>query len=811
LGVWLAIGLVTLGPISTALGDSTWINDFGGDWNTGSNWLGGSKPSGTVGYLEFNCPPFGSVTISDANDNLTGVSTLQLNGNGALAIQGSGSVTFASGGLITATSGILQELDLNVVATGSGLTVANYSRSFATLAIGSLGGGNTISLPEGATLTVENRSLVQIFSSISGDGSVVKNEPGSFFLYGNNTYTGGTTINVGSVHILSAHALPSTGVTTIASGAELIIEPYATHDTSATVGAIAGEGLFELLNNSGGRMSTTVNCDSDATFSGTLRAIMDNDLIKTGTGTWTFSGNTEIVAGSSLTAAVNQGLLNVNGNMACPVTVNSGGWLSGTGTVGNLTVNSGGGVAPGNSIGTLTVNGNYTHNAGATYTAEINDRDQSDQIHTTGTATINGGTVDVRAESGTYSVGKTYRILQADGGVSGMFDRVTDNLPLLNSQLRYGDNYIDLLLVHLPYVGVAQTRNQLAVATYLDALYPTASGDLATVMEALDLSSAPVARAAFEQLGGEPYADLASIDIAASNLFADTAFYRMMTIDGLVCGERTGRELWAYGLGNWQRQTSDDSYHGYTNDVSGFMIGADEQFDDTLIGFGAGYGMARNTFSALPDSVRTRVCNFSFYGKRDFDAAYVRGGVGYTHGWNDVARLIQFDSLAARQATGDASGNLLNTRVEAGYNFYHNAWKLTPLAGLRYVYASMPSTTETGAGSVNLAVDEYSQYSLASAVGARLAFCVTQRWRAEPYAQWEHEFGDTASVVAMSFADSPSGFTINGVGFGRDAARTGVLLIGNLSERVAANFNYEALLRASYTGQQCAGGLSFNY
>ena len=110
----------------------------------------------------------------------------------------------------------------------------------------------------------------------------------------------------------------------------------------------------------------------------------------------------------------------MNGSIASSslTTVNSGGVLSGSGTVGTTIVS--GTIAPGNSspiIGTLKVNGNYTQNAGSTYQVKVGS--QSDLINITGNATINGGTVAVQAVAGVAP--KTYTIVTATGGVAGTY------------------------------------------------------------------------------------------------------------------------------------------------------------------------------------------------------------------------------------------------------------------------------------------------------------------------------------------------------------------------------------------------------
>ena len=95
---------------------------------------------------------------------------------------------------------------------------------------------------------------------------------------------------------------------------------------------------------------------------------------------------------------------------------------------------NGGILAPGNSIGTSPSTATSCRTGGI-YQVEVNAAGQSDRINVGGTATINGGTVQVLAQSGTYARNTTYTILNATGGVSGTYSGVTSNFAFLTPSL----------------------------------------------------------------------------------------------------------------------------------------------------------------------------------------------------------------------------------------------------------------------------------------------------------------------------------------------------------------------------------------
>ncbi|MCA4113834.1 S8 family serine peptidase, partial [Serratia marcescens] len=233
-------------------------------------------------------------------------------------------------------------------------------------------------------------------------------------------------------------------------------------------------------------------------------------LTKEGAGTLELTG-TNTYAGPTL---VNQGRLAVNGSITSAVSVQNGGTVGGSGTVGSLTARQGGTVAPGNSIGTLNVAGNVSFEPGSRYAVEVGPNGQSDRIQSGGSATIGGGEVEVRLENSpnllTQSevrslLGQQYTILSAQQGVSGQFDAVAPNYLFLGTGLSYQPTGVTLSVGRngTSFASVAQTPNERAVAAAADAL---AAGN--PVYESLlGSGTAGEARQAFRQLSGQIHAD----------------------------------------------------------------------------------------------------------------------------------------------------------------------------------------------------------------------------------------------------------------------------------------------------------------
>ncbi|TBU66265.1 autotransporter outer membrane beta-barrel domain-containing protein, partial [Serratia marcescens] len=286
-------------------------------------------------------------------------------------------------------------------------------------------------------------------------------------------------------------------------------------------------------------------------------------LTKQGIGTLVLTGN-NTYAGPTL---VNQGRLAINGSVTSDVSVQNGGIVGGSGTVGSLTARRGGTVAPGNSIGTLNVAGNVSFEPGSRYAVEVGPNGQSDRIQSSGAATIGGGEVAVTLENSSNLLTQSevrslldqqYTILSAQQGVSGQFDAVAPNYLFLGTGLSYQPNGVTLSVGRngTSFASVAQTPNERAVAAAADAL---AAGN--PVYESLlNSGSAGEARQAFRQLSGQIHADIASALVNDSRYLREALNGRLRQAEGLASSSAIKADedgAWAQLLGAWDHASGD--------------------------------------------------------------------------------------------------------------------------------------------------------------------------------------------------------------------------------------------------------------
>ncbi|MGO4702722.1 autotransporter-associated beta strand repeat-containing protein [Dyella sp. 2RAB6] len=262
----------------------------------------------------------GGLTVTGGNNfTLSGV----LSGTGALTKSGASTVSLTaaetySGGT-TINAGTLALSGNGALAAGGAVNLQNAGSGFdisgasGNRTIGMLSGdaGTTIALG-GRTLTLGDSANSTFGGSIGGTGGIVKQGSGVFTLGGANTYTGGTTINAGTLVLGAGGSLAPIGAVTLNAAGTVFDISAATANPS--IGALSGVAGSQIAL---GAKTLTFGDATNQNFAGTIGGT--GGIVKQGAGTFTLSGANTYTGGTTVNA----------GTLALA----SGGSLAASGTV----------------------------------------------------------------------------------------------------------------------------------------------------------------------------------------------------------------------------------------------------------------------------------------------------------------------------------------------------------------------------------------------------------------------------------------------------------------------------------------------
>ncbi|MEN6576185.1 MAG: autotransporter domain-containing protein [Phycisphaerales bacterium] len=741
------------------------------------------------------------------------------------------SVRFMPGsGTSTATNGVVNEGTITATGvTGTGLSIEGNGEFLNHIINrGTITGARGILIDQGAT----GDFVTQLINTgtIQGTTNPGLEIRGTAGITNTGTITGQTGIlftNSGSDVLTNSGMITGTGgiAVDLAGGHDGV----SLNTGSVITGTIDGGDGADVLTLVG---AGTIGIDQITNF---------ENLYKVGTETWTLTGTGS--SGGSIT--VTSGTLAVTGSVGDAVDVGSLGTLMGDGEVGPLT--NSGRVAPGNSIGTLTVNGDYTHADGAVYEVEVNPAGESDRIEVSGTATIEGGTVEVLAEEGSYQPNTDYDILLAYGGVFGTFDGVTSNLAFLDPTLSYDLYGVTLSLARnqTAFADVARTFNQRAVAQAVDEASETASGDAMVVIDGLTALSAAGAGAALDQMGGATYTAFPMVDVERAYRYLRTLFYgsaagslsQSVSVSGagsfqlcavgedIAAGVSTPSStrqsfgpwgLSIHGLGTFGKRDGDDIASRFHNDVGGIAVGMDRALSDGIrAGVNLGYSRSTIDFDDLEDDGETDTYQVALYGTRHAGRTYTHGALYYGYNEYEMTRRIDFATIG-REAEGDFKGDDVAGYLEAGYTAAAKGFEVRPMASLFALYHDQESFSETGADSISLDVDGQNNCSVKSALGVSIAreFGGNRPFVCKPEAsaRWVHEFADDQYDITASFSDMPAGaFKVRSDDVDRNSALLGLGVTGSWGASTQLLLFYDVSVNADYVAHALTAGVSHRW
>ncbi len=244
----------------------------------------------------------------------------------------------------------------DVSHTGGGVINNNGSGPLVITAAQSFTPNNLATAPRlltfgGANLDANDMQMVIVDNNTGGGGTVgvVKADLGTWRLSGNNTYTGPTEVQAGTL-ILNRNggAIRDTAPLLVSGGTLQLNFDETVGAVTLAGGAITGTGK-------------TLTGSSFAVHAGSIASHLAGAgaaLAKSTGGTVVLNGDNSYTGGTTVSA----GTLLVNGTTSGQGNyLVSGGRLGGTGSIGlaggSVTVDAAGTLAPGESPGTLTVNG----------------------------------------------------------------------------------------------------------------------------------------------------------------------------------------------------------------------------------------------------------------------------------------------------------------------------------------------------------------------------------------------------------------------------------------------------------------------
>jgi autotransporter-associated beta strand protein len=831
--VLVAAAVLIAATLPAAAQDATWNLNGTGDYNTNGNWT--PSVPGAFGTAFFGVSNQNAVTFSGVIDvggwtfNAGASSYTFNNGNFAVIFLGAGIVVNGGSAAIT-NNNALEFLDsstagsaaitnnrviefLNTSTAGnaaitntgpgsevffSGSTGPNNDHK---LSAGSIAGGGSFIL--GANqLTVGGNNLSTVVSGViedssapSAGGALVKIGTGTLTLTGTNAYTGGTTVNGGTLQI----------------------------GNGATTGSITGD----VIDNA----TLAFNHSNTVTFGGAISG--SGALQQMGPGTLVLTG-TESYTGAT---TVNGGTLEVDTSIATSslTTVNSGAALAGTGTVSATQVNHGGTLAPGsaaNPTGTLNITGNLAFASGAIYMVQISPTAAA-MANVSGAATLNGTLAAVFAP-GTYLT-RRYDVLHA-AAVNGTFAAVTGtNTPtgLFNLVYTATDVFLDFIAT-IGGDGTPLNGNQQAVASSINN-FLNSGGALPPGFVPLFTLGGTSLQTELSHLDGEAAAD------AQKGSFALMTEILSLMLDPFVDG-RSGSSgtgatpfapeqqasfppdialaydavlkappkqnvdqrwtAWGAGFGGYNKTNGDPTAGSNTVTAHdfGFAAGMDYHFlPNSLVGFslaggGTTWGLAQGLGGGRSDAF-----SGGLYAKTRSGPWYVAAALAVADQWFSTSRTAAFgDQLTAR-----FNGQSVGGRVEAGYRYAVAPMiGVTPYAALQAQSFHTPrhSETDVTAGGFGLTYNDMSASDTRSELGARFddltmlgAMPLVLRARAA----WAHDAVSNPALGAVFQALPGAGFIVNGAAPPKNSA----LASAGAELRMTRNWSLAAKLDGEFASR----------
>jgi len=412
---------------------------------------------------------------------------------------------------------------------------------------------------------------------------------------------------------------------------------------------------------------------------------------------------------------------------------------------------------------------------------------------TTESHVLLSGSVGLTLGEGGYRLGHRYTIVETEDGFADLKERngsptrfsksawasagLKARYPFVTPELNYDatNAYVSLERNDVAFVSVAETANQEAVASAIDAL-----GGGHDVHISVAESSAAGARRAFDQLSGEVHASLRGGLVEDARSIRAAINERLRDIDGMWA--------WTKIFGEWADTEATANTAEVNRSHRGFLVGVDTELSEQLgtdwrVGLAAGASRTDFEAGARLSEADAVSYHIAAYGGTSIDggqgAVDVRLGAAHTWHGVDSERRVAIGRFS-ETLTGDTDVRTTQAFGEVGYGLAvetpASPLAVEPFANLAYVHHHADGISETG-GEAALSGASSSESLGFSTVGIRADKTVPVdegiQVTVSGEAGWQRAFGDVSPDVDVAFGGGKR-FSVSGPAMPRNGAIVGL-------------------------------------
>jgi autotransporter-associated beta strand protein len=489
-----------------------------------------------------------------------------------------------------------------------------------------------------------------------------------------------------------------------------------------------------------------------------------------GNASHTYSGATRLLGG---TLAVN-----ALGNTAVEITA-PGRLLVASGVGGSIDNRGSLHLWPGDAL-SVAVGGDYRHDSGATLILQAGEH-----LQVAGKANLLGGTVSITGKRDYVSMGQSYDILRAAGGVSGQFSSLSSpaSTVFVDGRLDYRADGVSLWLNRLDVVATASvlgnvTAASLGSAQRLEAAFQRidANGSAVQVADGFVRAAGDI------QAIGSSAAAVQTLDSLSGQLHGQAL---AASLDALALERQTLANQVASGqpVGSWRVASA--------SALNGSQVGSGWQADGWIQGQGldlgnglqAGLAVARSQLSTPQAADRS-------LDRQQHGHLWLAGQQGRTHWLASLAsgqverrmdRQLQLGSQRL-DAHSRYQADLHSVSVQAGQQWRLGRWQWQPAIGLAWEQLRSDGFNEADAVGLGLRSAALDMRRTSASAGLT-GITELAGWQLQAQLQWQQVLDNQGSAWLARYTGVDAWSALDTSALGQSHGLAGVQMARELGPR----------------------------